>query len=106
MEGSMKPFMIINGHDLRIARIAEGGGDPGRKRRGVKQGLVCYNCGVYTLNANWRELIADPHRAFEIVQCGQAQVDVFGPPIFNREDYPPPRYWGKRLQSMLMCARS
>lgn len=70
-----RPFRYLGGHDFRGARMVDG---LASRRRDAKQGITCYNCGVYTTHIEWPKLVMEHHRGDILQQCSTFHMDLFG----------------------------
>ena len=70
-----RPFRYLAGHDFRRAWMVSG---IASRRPGGRPGITCYNCGVYTVNAEWEKLMLEQHRGDILQQCPTFHMDLFG----------------------------
>jgi hypothetical protein len=67
----------LGGHDFRLARL-KGGVASRSTHPEVRDGVTCYNCGVYTTNEDWQKLIPEYFGKNQLMQCCASQMDLFG----------------------------
>lgn len=70
-----RPFRYLGGHDFRHARMVSG---IASRRHDAKQGITCYNCGVYTTHGEWQKPMTEHHRGDRLQQCPAFHMDLFG----------------------------
>ncbi len=70
-----RPFRYLAGHDFRDARMVDG---VASRLHYAKQGITCYNCGVFTTHAEWQELVMEHLRTDRLQQCPKFYMDLFG----------------------------
>jgi len=82
---TLKRWALLAGHDFREAKINQ----QGFIDKECKSGIICYNCGVWTVVPNCRRRVyRELYLGNTIPQCPAFQVDLFGGMAFNSKDLP------------------
>lgn len=80
----LKRWAIVAGHDFKHATLDESG----YRDKNGRKGIICYNCGVWSVNAHWPEKVAEKMTQEVLVQCPYNQMDLFGGMAFLSKDIP------------------
>ena len=80
----LKRWAIVAGHDFKHATLDSGGF---RYKKG-KKGIICYNCGVWTVHPQLLEKVEEMMLHERLPQCPYNQMDLFGGVAFLSKDIP------------------
>jgi hypothetical protein len=78
----LKRWRVVNGHGFKYAQL-DGNG---YRAKAGRDGIICYNCGVWTVHPRRDELVDQKINQNTLSQCPMFHMDLFGGPMFMSKD--------------------
>ncbi len=80
----LKRWAIVAGHDFKHPTL----NSVGYRHKDGLRGIICYNCGVWTVHSRWPEKVEEMMLHERLPQCPYNQMDLFGGMAFLSKDLP------------------
>ncbi len=80
----LKRWAVVGGHDFKHALLDVNG----FRNKSGEPGIICYNCGVWTISENFEMKVQEFLLKNRLMQCPYFHGDLFGGAMFKSKGIP------------------